>query len=528
MPPRLFRWTPATTTFIAWAAAVNTLLYHLPLYSFAARDLDLTTTSGLLALATLPVVIFLGTALLLVLLGSISHRILKPICIVLAIGNAIALYFLLSYHVILDVTMMGNVFDTDLAESSEFLTPGLLLCVLLSGVVPVLLLLRVRIMPSPRSRLGVAALSLCVVTLAWAWSTAITWLWIDQNSKRLGGMILPWSYVINAARVEAPKIWNSDTQEPLPAATFASDERTVVVLVIGEAARAADFSLYGYARPTNALLPGTGVIALRNATACATYTTAAVRCILSDVDTGAPFAKAREPLTSYLQRHGVDVAWRTRNFGEPPMHVQSYQKAADLAASCTGTGCKYDEVLLSGLEERIRASQSHRTFVVLHQLGSHGPAYYTRYPGEFERFAPVCKFVEPSKCSPQELLNAYDNTIVYEDHFLAQTIGMLRRLEGTSALLIYISDHGESLGEYGLYLHGVPFSIAPDVQKKIPFLVWMSDEFARNRGVHPERLEAQAAHSQRDVFHTVMGAFSMRGDAYQARYDIFNDEYGTP
>src|SRR5262245_61438866 len=136
MQLREFRWTSATTTFIALVAAVNTLLYHVPLYAFAARDLDLSTSSGVLTLTTLPIVIFLETALLLVLLALISHRILKPLCIVLAIGNAVAVYFLVSYHVILDVTMMGNVFNTDLAESSDFLDAGLLLYVLLLGVVP--------------------------------------------------------------------------------------------------------------------------------------------------------------------------------------------------------------------------------------------------------------------------------------------------------------------------------------------------------------------------------------------------------
>ena len=137
----------------------------------------------------------------------------------------------------------------------------------------------------------------------------------------------------------------------------------------------------------------------------------------------------------------------------------------------------------------------------------------------------MCKSVELSKCSQQELSNAYDNTILYEDYFLFQAIGVLKKLERTSALLIYISDHGESLGEYGLYLHGVPYSIAPQFQKNIPFIVWMSDEFIRQKDVQAGRLESQSIHSQRDVFHTVMGAFSMRSDAYIADYDIFSKRF---
>jgi lipid A ethanolaminephosphotransferase len=135
--------------------------------------------------------------------------------------------------------------------------------------------------------------------------------------------------------------------------------------------------------------------------------------------------------------------------------------------------------------------------------------------------------VELSKCSPQELLNAYDNTILYQDHFLNETIGLLKTLEHTSTLLIYLSDHGESLGEFGLYLHGVPYSVFPDLQKDIPFIIWMSDEFIRQKAVDARRLESQSRHSQRDVFHSVMGAFSMGSDAYVAGFDIFNEAFAS-
>lgn len=521
------RWTPSTTTFIVLTAALNTALYHIPLFSFATDHLDLSAFSGILTLATVLLAVFLETALLLILAALISYRILKPFCMVMAIGNAVALYFLVTYHVVLDATMMGNVLNTDFAEASAFLHPTLIIYVLVLGILPCLVLTRVRIRPSPRLRLVIMASAGLLITVTWAYLSAATWLWIDENSKRLGGMILPWSYVINAVRYEAPRMLGSEAQTLLPPATFASSEKTVVILVIGEAARAQNFALYGYDRPTNPLLSDAGVIVLRNTSACATYTTASVRCILSNVDTEAPFSKRYEPLPSYLQRNGVDVIWRTHNFGEPPIQVQTYEKASELKASCAVARCDYDEVLLSGLEERIKTSSSRKVFVVLHQSGSHGPDYSTRYPREFERFKPVCKSVELSQCTHQELVNAYDNTILYEDYFLSQTIGVLKRLQGTSALMIYVSDHGESLGEYGLYLHGVPYSIAPDVQKDVPFIVWMSDEFIRQKAVQASSLESQSGHSQRDIFHSVLGAFSMRSDAYMAQYDIFSKTFGS-
>ena len=523
-----FRWAPSTTTFVALIASLNAALYHLPLFSFAWGSVDLSTATGVATLATVVIALFLGTALLLLGLALVSHRILKPICMVLAIGNAVALYFLTSYHVVLDDTMMGNVLNTNFAEASEFLHPALVVEVLVMGVLPCWLLTRVSIRPTSRLRLVILGAAGTGFLALWAYLAGATWPWIDHNSKRLGGLILPWSYVINLGRHVAPEILGSNEQILLPPATFDSNEKTVVILVIGEAAREQNFSLYGYERPTNPLLSKAGVVVLKSPTSCATYTTASVRCMLSNADTQSPFAKRYEPLPSYLQRNGVDVIWRTHNFGEPPLKVQNYERASELSANCSGPHCQYDEVLLTGLAQRIESSSSQRVFVVLHQSGSHGPAYYTRYPDDFEVFKPACRSVELSKCTPQALVNTYDDTILYTDFFLSRTIGVLKGLPNTRSLLIYLSDHGESLGERGLYLHGLPSSIAPDTQKDIPFIVWMSDQFARGKGVDARTLASQAAHTQRDVFHSVMGAFSMRSPIYEARYDIFSPSFGSP
>jgi lipid A ethanolaminephosphotransferase len=453
MIPDRLRLRPNAITFIALTTALNSLLYHPPLFSFALAKLDLSSFTGGLTLVTLLLALFSETVLLLTLLALISHRILKPFCMLMAMGNAVAVYFVVTYHAVLDETTMGNVQNTDLAESFEYLHPSLFVYLLALGVLPCWLLARVRIRHTPRVRLTTVALASLLITVIWGLLASRTWLWFDENSQRLGGMVMPWSYVINTARYAGPKLMKSGVQVPLPPATFSSNEKTVVILVIGEAARAKDFALYGYSRPTNPLLSQAGVVTLKNASACATYTTASVRCILSNVDSESPFSKPYEPLPSYLQRNGVDVIWRSRNWGEPPMTVQTYQRASDLSATCTGTRCNYDEVLLSGLEQRIKTSSSQRVFVVLHQSGSHGPAYYRKYPSEFEYFRPVCKSVELGKCTHEELVNAYDNTILYEDYFLFRTIGVLKTLRDTSTLLIYVSDHGESLGEYGMYLH---------------------------------------------------------------------------
>jgi lipid A ethanolaminephosphotransferase len=438
-----------------------------------------------------------------------------------ALSNAVALYFIETYGVVLDETMMGNVFNTNPSEAREFFHPRLVVYLFLLGALPCWLLSRVQVQRMRLLGRAIFQLVILAIGVGWIYASSTTWLWIDKNSRRLGGMTLPWSYVIGSSRFQADRLLTSRRQTLLPAARFLADDKTIVILVIGEAARAQNFSLYGYGRPTNPLLADSGIVVLPRSRACATYTTASVLCILSHVETGWHYSHSYEPLPSYLQRHGIDVIWRTHNWGEPPLKVESYQRAKELQQDCQGDSCNYDEVLLQGVEQRIRGSTKKKIFVVLHQRGSHGPAYHDRYPKQFEIFKPACNSVGLHQCTNEALVNAYDNTIVYTDYFLIRTIEMLKGFPETATMLMYISDHGESLGEYGLYLHGVPYSIAPDVQRDIPFLVWMSDAFRQRKVIPTTQLAPQASHSQANVFHSIMGAFDMRSDIYDGHLDIF-------
>ncbi|MET0029730.1 MAG: phosphoethanolamine--lipid A transferase EptA [Candidatus Thiodiazotropha sp.] len=507
----------------------NLALYHWPLFRFAFDNLEAINLDTVLILITVSVVIVVVTLILLSLLLLISQRLLKPVGIIMLIGNSVALYFIKTYQVVLDKTMMSNVMNTDVNEASSFFHPMLLVYIVIFGLIPSAVLLFRRYRRTTRLRLAVFAVFSLLLGVGWVYANASTWLWIDKNAKKLGGMILPWSYVINSIRYQTKLLANSREQTPLPPATIDSDSRTVVVLVIGESARAANFSLYGYPRPTNPLLSRDGAVAMQNTQACSTYTTASVSCILSHDNHDTLFSGHYEPLPSYLQRSGADVIWRSRNWGEPPLKVATYERDSEIKERCKGQpGCEGDEVLLSGLAERIQSSQANKIFVVLHQKGSHGPDYHTKYPDRFEVFKPVCETVELSKCSNEELVNAYDNTIVYTDYVLHRLIELLKGLDGTAAVMLYISDHGESLGEHGLYLHGTPYTIAPDVQKQVPFIVWMSEGFANARGLSSAALGQQAEHSQDNIFHSVLGALDVRSSVYDGSLDIFNIQAGKP
>lgn len=514
-------WEASAVRYVFVISLLNALLYHKPLYAFAVSNLDVWSGNGLLTLTSLFIVVFIVTAVLLFLVTLLTHRLLKPLCVLLAFGNAIALYFVTTYQAVLDRTMMGNVFNTNTAEAASYFHPKMLLYLFVFGAVPCWFLVKTRVHKTARLRVALLAFATLLAGLGWSYAASSTWLWIDDHAKKLGGMVMPWSYVSNTVRYQVENL--RDAREPtlLPPAEFAGDGKMIVILVVGETARSKNFSMYGYDRLTNPLLPESDAIALQNTVACSTYTTASLRCILSPVDSSSPFAANLEPLPSYLYRHGVDVIWRTKNWGEPPLTISDYQRARDLRKHCSGADCDYDGILLAGLLGRIQSSPQKRVLVVLHQKGSHGPNYNQQYPDRFEVFKPVCESVELHECSPESLVNAYDNTILYNDYFLSETVQLLSSIADTPTLLMYISDHGESLGESGLYLHGTPFSIAPDEQKDVPFIVWMSPAFIEAKGLSVTDIEDQEQHSHLNIFHSVMGAFSMRSAVYDSQLDIF-------
>ncbi|BCT94062.1 phosphoethanolamine transferase EptA [Lysobacter helvus] len=529
MTPRNFSFHCSHPTFVAAFTAANLVLFGWPLYTFALSTLDPRSASGLACLLVLTVVQAVLMVMTLAAVSLLSLRTMKALCIVLLVGNSLALYFIDTYHVLLDKSMMGNVFATDRAQTFELFHPKLLVYVLLLGVLPAWIVAKTVILDARRRArlrvLVIAGVLGCVVVYA----GSSTWLWFDKHARSLGGLMLPWSYLANTVRLFDDRAASQRAQAPLPALHFLADahpdRKTIVVLVIGESARASNFSLYGYKRNTNPELAKAGVIALPDAHACATYTTAAIRCMLSSIGSDAPARVSQETLPNYLQRHGVQVIWRTNNWGEPPLHVQLFQRADDIRKTCTGIGCDalgHDDVLLYQLRDMLARSASRRILVVLHLAGSHGPTYTKRVPPAFARFQPACESVDLGACSQAALVNAYDNTILYTDHVLAETIHVLQAVPQSDSTMLYLSDHGESLGEHGFYLHGAPNAIAPDVQRVVPFLVWMSPGFSASRHVSAGDLRAKPPFGDDNVFHSVVGAFGGRSAVYKPERDVFN------
>ena len=424
------------------------------------------------------------------------------------VADAISLYFINSYEVLITDSMMGNVFNTQFSEASGFFSLAAVLYVLFLGVIPCIFIFAAktdfgsfkRFMANIGLALGLA--------VGIAFVNIQNWPWIDRNSTELGSLLMPWSYTVNTVRFYNGEKKRNQKEILLPDAQISNDSKDVCILIIGESARRDHFSLYGYEKPTNPLLAEDDVTALI-ANSAATYTTAGVKAILDHQPTG----KLYEILPNYMYRTGVDVIWRTSNWGEPPVHIEKYHTVRDLKKMYPDADDRYDGILLTGLKEEIMSSEKDKILVILHTNTSHGPTYNKKYPAEFERFTPVCTTVEMSKANPQELMNAYDNSVLYTDYLIHSAIEILKEIPDRRACMLYVSDHGESLGEGNLYMHGVPMSIAPKEQVEIPFIVWTSEDAAEVKELDEV--------GQYHVFHSVMDFLGVESPVFDEDKNIF-------
>jgi len=500
-------------TFSCIVSAGTLLLYNLPFFRYVIDNSN-EDAGGKLWLTASLAVVMLAVDFLMAYLTVFCLRTLGRILLaVLAVINATAVYFVLTYSVMIDATTIENVFNTRYSEASAFFSWGLWLYVLTFGLLPACFCLLQPVVVGKAKRLGVCCGASLGVVLAVGLLNIHQTLWIGQHDTELGGLLQPWSYVANTYRVVSSQHDEQAEETRLPDGKMADDEKAVVVLVIGESARKANFQLYGYHRDTNPLLSRQTGLKVLQATSCATYTTAGTKAILEPVDSD----DLHELLPNYAFRMGADVVWRTSNWGEPPIHIEEYLTDSDLAKLYPDENPAFDGILFAGLRERIASSQRNKVLVVLHTSTNHGPRYADKYPKEFEVYQPVAKNVEEGEKHLDMLVNAYDNTIRYTDHLLNGLIDTLRSLDGWHSAMIYISDHGESLGENKIFMHGLPMKLAPRVQYEIPFLVWVSDDY---RHYKPEG-ELPATLDQHYVFHSALNLLSIRSPAYDKDHDIF-------
>ena len=489
------------------------LIYNIPFFRYVTDNSNESTGGRIFLLASL-MVIMLALNFMMTYLVMFCMRIVGRILLaILSIINATALYFIITYSVMIDATTIENVFNTRYSEASGFFSWSLWLFILAFGLLPALWCLAQPIIFGKVKKLALWCGSALAIVLVVALANFSQTLWISQHDTELGGLLQPWSYIVNTGRIISFSQDEQAEEIKLPDGKITDQEKAVVVLVIGESARKANFQLYGYQRDTNPLLSKQEGLKVYEATSCATYTTAGTKAILEPQNSDDLY----ELLPNYAFRTGVDVSWRTTNWGEPPIHIDEYLTDDELGVQFPDENEAYDAILIRGLRERIESSQKNKVLIVLHTSTSHGPKYADKYPKEFEVYKPVAKNVEEGEKNIDRLINAYDNTIRYTDFLLDNLVNMLRSMEDWHSAMIFISDHGESLGENKMFMHGLPMKLAPKEQYEIPFLVWTSKDFRdyKTEGELPAVLE------QHYIFHSVLNLLSIESPAYNKDYDIF-------
>ena len=526
----------STNRLIIICSVIFTLFYNFKFFK------DMVTSygfGGLNPLYFLSSVILLISLMTLLFLIFSSKYILKPLLITLFVVSSFTAYFMDSYSVVIDSEMIRNSLQTNLKESSDLFSFKLILYVIFLAILPTYFIYKTKIeyksfKAELFSRLKIALLFLVLILIiVFSFSKFYTSFLREHKSLRYNVNPIYWIYSIgnyisktfDAAPIELKDIGlDSKVVEPI------QEPKELIIVVVGETARADRFSLNGYSKETNPLLKQEDVLSFSNVSSCGTSTAHSVPCMFSiyprDQYSYKKGVSTKNVLDVLKNTKDIAILWRDNNSDSKGVALRiDYE---DYQTSKTNRICDdecRDEGMLVGLEEYIEKNKNRDILIVLHQMGNHGPAYYKRYPKEFEKFTPICKTNQLENCTKEEISNAYDNAILYTDYFLSKSINFLKKYEKShETALLYMSDHGESLGENGIYLHGMPYAIAPKEQTNVASFLWlgggaMEHEYDKKRAKEIKDKEF----SQDNLFHTLLRLFEVETEIYDKNLDILND-----
>ncbi len=521
------------------ASALWMLFYNFTFWRQTFHAMWQPSTDSVAFIGSLAVLVLIVQALFLLLMP--TRWLMRAAASALCILGAVSAYFIHEYGVVMNTDMLRNALQTDAAEIGDLINIDLLLYVSLLGVAPAWLVWRVSLPSATRARQlrskALAALLGLIVAGVGVFGCSTQYAVYLREHKLIRLQLSPAAPLVSAIRVISGSRANAEhgpLQDPAGLAARVGPVQSkplMLFIVVGETARAANFQLGGYGRETNPHLAARkDLVYFNNVTACGTSTAISVPCMFSPLGRrkfAVEEVSGVENLLDSLREAGFDVEWRENNAGCKGVcsRVKTLHYATDLRANslCAHPYC-YDAAMLEDLSARL-SHLDRDSVIVFHQIGSHGPAYWQRYPAEYERFKPACRSNELHTCTSQEVTNAYDNTIAYTDDVLSRQIEILQAASGlVDSLLVYVSDHGESLGESGVYLHGMPYPFAPDVQKRVPMLLWASPGYRARTQLDNHCLQSHAADaiSHDNFYHTVLGAAGVRDAVYQPALDLLS------
>lgn len=464
----------------------------------------------------------------------------KPVLILFLLISSVAAYSMDTYDVVIDSIMIQNMTETNWNETSDLLNLRMVGYFFVIGLLPSYAVYKVSVQQESFRRAALRKIrdSLVILVAIFAIVLAFSKFYTSffREHEPLRWYSNPIYYVYSLSKYIRKNFTLHDVKaEPLGLdARIAEDtehtEKKLVILVVGEAARADHFSLDGYPRETNPLLKKEDIVNLSNVFSCGTSTAYSVPCMFS-VFSRSEFSsgkgKTTENILDVLDHTGrIDILWRDNNSDSKGVALrvpyEDYKSPANNTV-CEDGECR-DEGMLVGLDQYIRQREEKDILIVLHQMGNHGPAYYKRYPKQFEQFTPTCRTNQLEDCSQEEIINAYDNALLYTDYFLVKLIDFLKKYDSSrDTAMFYFSDHGESLGEKGVYLHGLPYMIAPDAQTHIGAVMWFGEHTGKNINIDSLRQKQDQEYSHDNLFHTLLGFFQVETSVYKKELDILNN-----
>lgn len=461
----------------------------------------------------------------------------KPILILILMISSFTAYFMDTYHLVIDDEMIRNSLQTNLSESSDLFSIQLVLYVLFLGLIPSYLIYKANITYGPFkkelfTKLKTIILSLLIIVIVLlSFSKFYASFFREHKPLRYSVNPIYWMYSIgkyvNQTATTGPIILKEIGKDSKVIEEY-EHKKELIIMVVGETARADRFSLNGYEKETNPLLKKEDIFNFSNMSSCGTSTAVSVPCMFSmfniddyDYKKGISTQNVIDVLKNTKD---INILWRDNNSSSKGVALRvDYEdyKTSKTNTKCDEGECR-DEGMIVGLDEYIKKHKNEDILIVLHQMGNHGPAYYKRYPKEFEKFTPVCKTNQLEECTKEEVSNAYDNAILYTDYFLSKVINFLKPYSNThETAMLYMSDHGESLGENGLYLHGMPNFMAPKEQTEIPAVLWLGEGDMRN-DYDGDKIKSisNKKFSHDNLFHTLLGLFEVESKVYKKEMDI--------
>lgn len=524
----------STWLFLALSAYFAFVLNY-PLYAKAFSLISIS--DNLLFFITMPFVIFFAlNAIFQLLCLPYLHKLLIPLFLIL---SAAISYQEIFYGIYFDAEMLNNVLQTNFAESVRLVTLPYILWIIFLGIIPAIVYLLIKVNYRPLWReivFRVVSLSVSLLMLMgiahFYYQDYASFL---RNNKSITHLIVPSNFV-GAGIKKYKQLRDANrtfTQVGLDSKQDKPDRyRHVTIFVLGETTRAQNWGLNGYNRQTTPLLAARNdIVNFKNVSSCGTATSYSVPCIFSNL-TRVQFnngdAPYRDNLLDILQRAGVKVVWFDNDSGckEVCNRVENYNVTAlNLDKYCHNGEC-LDELLFEDLDKTLHSTEDDM-FIVLHTIGSHGPTYYERYPSEFRKFTPTCDTNLINQCSDEQLINTYDNTILYVDYIVNKAIQHLEKEKTWESAVLYVSDHGESLGENGVYMHSAPYAIAPQEQTKVPMVMWFSEAWNRNEKTDMQCLQHLGDNeefSHDNLFHSIIALFDMdlTLSVYDQKLDILS------